>query len=344
MRSILKIFIILLILGLVLAGGYYFYWRPNHPQDERLMEDLATVKKPELLVSESVISPVLSFNAERVWFMTRGGRMYYQAIAGGAKEELPLPEVVVSPLQIIWQHRGSDFIIVQNVNGHIRHKLYDAEEQIFVAYPGQLRSPVFLAGDEKIAYDWAGATSSAHELQIAGLTSENFMKVMDLDPANYELAASPVRREVVMYAVGFEQSAPLLLVNVETGKVSEIGPAADYEGARFSPDGRFILVSRGGGEGEKLFMYNLDTSREIDLQTSASIEQTAWMPDSSGIVLASESGFGEYDLGAGKWQELYQFENKGQYEPTQILLHPAESVLFFVDEKTGFLYRLDLPR
>ena len=341
MSSILKIFVILLILGLVAAGGYYFYWRGNDYQNAEQEQNLAKVE-PKLLVSDSVISPVLSFNAERVWFMTRDGRMYRQAIAGGEKEELSLPEAIVSPLKIVWQHQGSDFIIVENINGHVRYKLYDAEEQIFVAYPERLRSPVFLAEDEKIAYDWATATSSAHELQIAGLTSENFTKVMDLSPANYELAASPVEHEIVMYVAGGQD--PLLLVNVDTLKISEIGPAADYEGVKFSPDGRFILVSKQAAGARRLFIYNLDTSREIGLQTSGSIEQTAWRSDNSGIVHASESGFGEYDIGAGKWKDLYQFENKGQYKPTEILLHPSESIVFFVDEKTGFLYRLDLPR
>ena len=341
MNLILKIFVVFITIGLVAAGGYYFYWRVYNPQNGEQAQDLTGVK-PELLVSESVISPILSFNAEKVWFMTTDGRMYRQAIGGGEKEELPLPEAIVSPLEIIWQHRGSDFVVRQNINGHIRYKLYDAEEQVFVAYPEQLRSPVFLVGDEKIVYDWSAATSSAHELKIADSRSENFRKVMDLGPANYELAASPARQEVVLYVTSGEP-AKLLFVNMDTGRSNEIGESPrNYDGVQFSPDGRFILESRQDGSGNpKLFVYNLDTSREVDLQITASTKQVVWKPDSAAIILGSESGFSRYDLSTARWQDIYQFESRGQYNPTQILLHPEESILFFVDEKTGFLYRLD---
>lgn len=338
MSLILKIFVLLLVLGLLVAGGYYFYLQRNNPtRNDAQTANRAT--QLELLVSERVISPILSFNAERVWFMISTGRMYRQAVAGGEKEELVLPEAISSPMEIIWQMKGSDFIVVQNADGHIRYQFYDGEAQVFLAYPEGLGKAVFLAGDQKIAYDWRGA--AGYELKVADPDGTNFVKVVDLPRGDYELAASPVRPEVVLYATG--SGAPLLLVNIDRGKISEVGSATSYEGVRFSPDGRFVLYSKSQGDrGDTgLFVYNLDTAREIDLQILGSLEQTAWTPNSAGIILASETGFGKYDLESRIWKEIYQFEGKGQYNPTQILLHPAESTLFFVDDSTGYLYKVD---
>ncbi len=333
-----KTFVILLVAIplLLIAGGVYYFYK-NSQSSSPLPSPLGGEgaegeEKVKLFVGEQVISPILSFSGEHIWYMTKEGKMFRKALTPSQEgaEEYLLPESIQGAQGVIWQKDGSDFIVEQNLDGHTRYKFFDADARIFTDYPSQMRSPRFLAGDQKIIYDWV-RTDGGHELKKANLDGRSFEKVADLYEPLYQIVVSPVNQEVMLFA------NKIFLVSLFNGQFREIASVGEYEGLSFSPDGAKILVSAGSG----LRVYDLATFERVDMRIMVNIEATTWSKDSQAVIVGSTGGFVKYKLGGGE-EETYKFGSQEDFNPADLMLHPDKPLLFFRDEKTGYLYRVEL--
>lgn len=349
MRSKLFILIIAGVLVLILAGAaYFFFTRSGEPAAESAPEDQleetatdeqATSTPPELVIAEFVVSPVLSFDAERVWYFTPGGKLFRKPLTGfELPEEFVLPGPVENPVRVIWQETGSDFIVEQNLGGHTAYKFYSAEFHKLVDYPEQMRLPQFLPGDSEIVYDWVTAPDK-HELKTSLKDSSNFRKVTDLFRPDYEIVASAKKAEAAVFG-GSATTTKLMLVDLATSAFRNVDEDGQYFGAKFSPDGNKLLVSKEGG----LAFYNLlaTTTIAVNLNVTADISQAVWNKQSDEVIVASRDGVVKYSIETRRTEELAKFGQENSFAPKDVILHPTRPILFFVDAVSGYLYRVGL--
>ena len=358
-------FIILLILIplLLLAGAAVYFLGPWGQKGTDGSNQIAN--KIQLLVSEAVVSPILSFDGEKIWYMTQGGRLFRiplpQSLPPGEgkdsdgsppsrggdegrveTEEYLLPEPVQNPVKIIWPQTGNDFIVERSAQPAA---YYDSASQKFTDYSPQLKTPRFLVDPNKIIYDWQRA-DGGHELKISDKNGENFHKIADLRRPDYEIVASPSREEVVLFGRDNLEPSYLILVNLGTGEFRDIDGKNLYSGAKFSPDGTKLAVFRGEGEG--LMVYDLDSftlspdGLPADEAGRGEGEgEFAWTADGQGLVFASKLGFFKYELAASQQSEIYKFKEGEDYKPRELILYPTKNLLIFLDGKTGYLYKLE---
>lgn len=331
---------LLLIFG---AVGYYFY---SASKQKPPPSPPATAKeKIKLVVEERVISPTLSFNGENVWFMAGNGRLFRKTIEGiGEKEEYLLPEVIQNPVQMIWPQDGSDFIVEQNLDGHNRYKFFHSASQTFVEYKENLTKPRFLAPGDKIVYDWVSGDLT-HKLTVSDSDGTNYQKVADLIRPNYELEASSRKQEIALWTSDRASSTPIFLVDLFTAKFEDLGDEAAYQGVKFSPDGTKLLTAKLGDKADEtpaLFLFDLSTKQGRNLGSDADIDAAVWSKDSKKIIIASKGKFISYNLETSAQDEIYRFKDSENFLPKNLFLHPEKPILFFTDEKTGYLYQLDL--
>lgn len=349
MKTVVFVLIVALVLLLMIAGGVFYFYIQS--KGRLAMEKQAM----SLLVAEPVISPILSFNSERVWYMTKEGRLFRKTITPSSSpphegekregvEEFPLPVAVASPTKVIWPKDRQDFIVEITAEGQTRYIFYDSLAATFVSYAPNIHEPVFVGGGERIVYDWVTAEGE-HKLTIADPNSTNFQKVVDLPKQDYRLAPSSAKSEVVLFSDKLTAPSKLWLVDVKAAQFTELGLEASYQGVKFSPDGTKLLaakISEDAAREPSLGVFDLTTSEFKALGLNSRIERVVWSKDSDAIMIGDLRGFQKYNLATGGSQTVYQFSTDENFSPRDLILHPSEPILFFVDEKTGFLYRLDL--
>lgn len=344
----IKRFILALIgvpLLLIAAGAvYYFVTASLHISPSTKNTPQVTIGKLVPVASEPVLSPALSFTGETIWFMTPAGKLYRKNIDGTQdKQEFPLPQAVSNPVRVLWPQNQQDFLVEENLSGHSHYLFYNAGANAFVSYADAMRWPRFLSQGDKIVYDWVTG-GIQHTLKVADSDGTNFVKVADLFRGDSQFEPSPRRQEVALYSPDSANPGKLYLVDLFTGQFRNLGQDGAYEGVKFSPDGNKLLLARqaSGSTEPHLYWLDLGLSKVTDLGLSALIERTVWGADSKTVFVGTASGIEKYSLDGGKSEEAYKFADTEPVLPRDLVLHPQKSMLFFVDEKTGYLYRLDL--
>ena len=78
------------------------------------------------------------------------------------------------------------------------------------------------------------------------------------------------------------------------------------------------------------------------MSLTSEIELTALQEDGQALLVGSPAGFIKYQVDNQEQEEIYKFGESEAYSPQNLILHPQKPLLFFVDQKTGYLYRLEL--
>ncbi|MBI4050190.1 MAG: hypothetical protein HY398_01945 [Candidatus Doudnabacteria bacterium] len=356
-RTFILIIVVLLFVGTGVGAYYLLVKQPGSKTEVPVVQEEPAPRQPELLVAETVISPVLSFNGETVWFMSREGRLYRQAIeAGAVKEEYLLPASpaggpapITNPARVIWQQRGNDFIVEQSVDGHTRYQFYGADKKVFTIYDERIRDPAFLADDKQVVYIWVGEGGRA-ELSVAAPDTANYVKLSDLYGPDYELVVSSAKNQVLLFVDDAQNPDNLLLVDLDTVRYTLLDEKVRYSGAKFSPDGNFAVAEKAGA----LVIYDLQSlsplspgegsplSNSSPLSGGGEVGGVAWSSDSRELYIFAAGKIRAYNVLTQEWREVYTFPADSLLGPAEIFLHPTKPILFFTDSASGYLYRLDL--
>ena len=335
MKKFFIIITIILAVALVLSLGFMFVIRNR---DAAPASDNASLQAgAKKVLATEVISAVPSFNGERIWYFTLEGKMLSINPESETREEFILPEAINNPTGVLWQEKGSDFIATQNIGGHIRFSYVKASDKQISAYPENIRTPVILVGDTRIAYDWVTktATSTSHELKISDIDGNNFTKIGDLFRADYMLSASPRKQELIMFTAA--TSSPLVLVDLGASVFSNIADNGVFESVRFSPDGSKLLVNENKLGAQVFWVYDFVTKEKKDLGL-ASPDFAIWSRDSRGVIFETEDTLKEIDL------QTETLKDWGSFTGDLIrdaFLHPFKDILFYIDGP-GNLYSLNL--
>lgn len=343
------------IVVVAIAGGvvYFFFQKPKKIE---VVEQ--TLPKPEVLIANKVTAPVLSFSGENVWYFDADNRLLrtptlsppYQGgdpPAGEAGEEAvavyPLPEPLSNVTKVVWQKDGSDFIVEQNLDGHTRYWFYNSDTRAFTKYPEQMREPKFLEPQEQIVYDWVGSEGT-HEIDTANLEGRDYVKVADLYPDNYRIEANRQGTEIALFSDNPEQMLTLSILDLRNGSFTNVGNPARYSGAKFSPDGTKLLMAKfeNVDEPPHLYWYDLKTGATEEMGFAAEIWQTAWSADSKSLYIGTSGGLSKFDFTDFGKTIVSIFDTADDLIPRDLFLSADESEIFFVNEKTGYLYRLKL--
>lgn len=342
MNRFLKL--ILVLIPFLIAGAAIYYFTRSEPAEPA--EEPAVASPPVALVSEEVRSPSLSFSGQTLWYFIPAGRLFSLPTTGGSPEEFFLPEVP-GFVSALWDTgEESNFIVEQNLDGHAAYQFFDAEFRNLLPYPDGLWQPRFAAfpeGEADIVYVWRTAEGKL-ELKVADLTSENFRTVTELFRADYRIEPSPAESQIALYTENQASPSRLFIVDLTSGAFTDLSNPFAYQGVKFSPDGKKLLALRfeeSGGQ-PNLYVHDLVSQGVLALGTSAAIDQVAWSADSKKILVVEADKVAEIDVETGERAEPHDFSGTG-LEPTNLLPHPIQSLLFFIDQKTGHLYRLDLP-
>ncbi|KKW28318.1 MAG: hypothetical protein UY73_C0050G0012 [Parcubacteria group bacterium GW2011_GWA2_52_8] len=339
-----KTFISLLIaavLLIIVGGGIFIFFNSDSTEPGEEQSDL-TPPKIRVVAEERVLSPVFSGIGEYVWFMAEDGKIYRQKTDGGeAKEEIVLPEPVIGAVRVIWPPQGQNFIIEQNLDGHVRYLSFDSFNNRFTEYDAGIRNPRFLPAGDKVIYDRVTG-AGAHELKIADADGNNFAKIADLFRPDYDFAVSPNGHEAAAWSTSQVTASPLFLIDLFTGKFDVLGDAGFYRGAKFSPDGSRLLVSKSNQAGiSGLAVLMLSPRKASDVGLYAPIDEAVWEADSSAFWTTGVSGVLRYRVDTQEISEVFKFPEGEKPRVSSLLVYPNETFFLFVDEETGFLYRAD---
>ncbi|MDP3740731.1 MAG: WD40 repeat domain-containing protein [bacterium] len=345
------IIILVLIPLLLIIGAAVYFLGPWGNDEEKSGESESGIK---VLVSEAVISPVLSFDGEKIWYATPAGKMFRipitpylssptggEELKEGEKEEYLLPQPLEGITQVIWPGSGNDFLVeLATSEGANQFAFYNGTNRTFHSLSPLLRKASFLANPEKIVYEFDGAV---RELKVSNKDGSDFRKVAELKRSDYEIAVSPAKDEAVLLGSDNLEPSFLILVDLATGKFTDLDQKDFYKEAKFSPDGTKLAVLRGEGG---LTVYDLNQIGQPPLRVRGGEgrgEDFTWSADSKTLILADETGFFRYDLESITQSEIYKFKEAEKHKPINIIAHPQKNLLFFVDQTDRFLYQVDFP-
>src|SRR3989344_2992282 len=109
---------ILIILGLIIllsfgAGAVLLMGKKkNQPQPSA--ETKLQISK---LSDDQVVSPVVSYDGNAIWYFTEDARLFRVNTDGSGLSEFPLPELTAGDFRnVIWPATGNDFIAVTSTN------------------------------------------------------------------------------------------------------------------------------------------------------------------------------------------------------------------------------------
>lgn len=332
-RNFLILLVLIPLLLIVGAGVYFFGPWPKKDAGP----GWSGARALEVLISEPVISPILSFDGEKIWYMTPGGKLRRANIANGKPEDYALPEPISSPIRVIWPKSGSDFVVeLGSGKGFNQYGIYQGDAKKFTYYPRELQKAAFLSDVSKIVYEWSYA-DGRDDLKVSDANGANFRAVTQLRRPDYEIVPSPQKNEVLLYGKDNLEASELLLVDLGTGEFKNIGEKDFYEGAKFSADGAKLLVAKS----KKLMVYDLASFAGKDLGVVLNPGFTAvWGKGDGEIIVGQPDSIVAYNLATGEKRELYRFAETDKAKPGELIVHPDKNLLFFVDQNTRQLYQV----
>lgn len=347
MSRTIKIIIAVVVLIVLVLIAFFVFRIINSDDDTEQVNENAETTQPEgveLFASGKYSSLALSFSGDTLWFFDAQGNLYRKSLINQeAKKEFEIPPMA-GFLRTVWPPAGSDFIVEQNIEGKTRYLLYDAENRDFLPYPNNLRAPEFLSGSDQIVFDWV-SDDQKHNLQVADLTSQNFRQVAELFRSDYKIAPSTVSDSVIIYTENRADPSKLFLVDLDTGAFTDLSESAAYQGVKFSPDGTKLLIARWVNQSDALpglYVVDLADLSEKNTGIFANIEQAAWTSDGESLLIGNPVGIVEYNLIDGSQNIFKSFaSDSGQLNPTELIIHPENTSVIFVDQNTGDIYRVD---
>ena len=341
-----KTFVSLLLAAvlLLIAAAAVYFFVSSGGGDENAGLGSVNLPKIRAITEEKVISPIFSENGDYVWFMA-GSKLYRQRTDGSVpKEEIVLPEAVIGVTGVIWPMEGENFLIEQNLDGHVRYLSFDSFNDRFVEFDSAIRNPRFLPTGDKVVYDRLTSTGG-HELKIADADGNNFAKVGDLFRPDYDFAVSPNGHELAAWSTSSLTPSPFFLVDLFTGKFDQLGEAGFYRGAKFSPDGSKLLVSKNNQSGvAALALYELSSRILTNIGLFGEIDQVSWSRDGAEIFLPGALGLLRYRPATAEVKEVFRFPEGNALRVERLQVHPSKTFVVLVASGSGFLYRVDISQ
>ena len=191
--------------------------------------------------TDQVISPILSFKGNEVWYFTPDGNLEQLDLTTANLKKYVLPKALTVS-SAIWPSQGSDFIITSvNPDGSKTFNYYSSTSKSFTAYPANVKEVQFMPSGNQVVYVWDNGNKTS-SLSIADPSLSNHKQLLASMPeADDTLVISPLGDRILMYDSSSPTNNKLYLMAFSDNKPHTIKTGPE-NAAIWSNDGqRFVF-------------------------------------------------------------------------------------------------------
>ncbi len=193
--------------------------------------------------TDQVISPILSFQGNEVWYFTADGNLEQLDLASASLKKYVLPKTLTVS-SAIWPSQGSDFIIVSNnSDGSKTYNYYSSTKKTFTTYPANVKQVQFMPSGNQVVYIWNNGNGSS-SLTIADPDLANHKQLLASMPeGNDVLAISPLGDHLLLYDASNPTNNKLYLMAFSDSKLHTIKTGPE-NAAMWSNDGTHFVFNK----------------------------------------------------------------------------------------------------
>lgn len=193
--------------------------------------------------TDQVISPILSFQGNQVWYFTPDGNLEQLDLTTANLQKYVLPKALTVN-SAIWPLQGSDFIIVtDNSDGTKTFNYYNSANKTFTTYPSNVKEVQFMPSGNQIVYVWDNGNGTS-SLSIADPSLANHKQlVASLPDPDETLAISPLGDHILMYNAAAPSNNKLYLMAFSDTKIHTIKTGPE-NAAIWSNDGKHFVFDK----------------------------------------------------------------------------------------------------
>jgi len=331
-KKFLAIVIVLILLAAAVAAWYF-----SSPFGSELEQgsSLSLIK----ISAEPSLSPVNSYDNNKLWFGSSKGRLYRYVVATGELTENPAPAVVGSNFKrIYWPPQGNDYIAVSHYEDFEALNLFSAEKNSYQVLPENIRAFDWLPDGQRIAVIWKSSDGSV-KLVVSNSDATGYRIVRDLPWDDMAIKVSPNGQQALLYRTNQSGEVnKIYLFSLDTGDYSDAVAQGKNRAATWLSSEKFIYSQAGEDGLERLYLRDLaqGTDRSLDLTTSLDkvFVGTTAMIAAVPRLDAPRDVFYKLDLNTlAKTEYFAPAENIRARD-----LAMAGGVLFFVNAFDGLIY------
>jgi hypothetical protein len=203
----------------------------------------ATTDALKRLTTDQVISPILSFQGNQVWYFTSAGNLEQLSLSTATLQQYVLPKSITVS-SAIWPAQGSDFILVSiNADGSKTYNYYSSTNKTFTTYPANVKEVQFMPSGNQIVYVWDNGNGTS-SLSIADPNLANHKQlVATLPDPDDTIVVSPLADHVLMYNASAPTNNKLYLMAFSDTKVHTIKTGPE-NAAIWSNDGKHFVFNK----------------------------------------------------------------------------------------------------
>jgi hypothetical protein len=203
----------------------------------------ATTDALERRTTDQVISPILSFQGNQIWYFTADGNLEQLDLSTATLQKYVLPKALTVS-SAIWPLQGSDFILVSiNSNGTKAFNYYNSANKTFTTYPANVKEAQFMPSGNQVIYVWDNGNNTS-SLSIADPSLANHKQlVASLPDADDTVVISPLGDHVLMYNASAPANNKLYLMALSDTKIHTIKTGPE-NAAIWSNDGKHFVFNK----------------------------------------------------------------------------------------------------
>lgn len=203
----------------------------------------ATTDALQRRTTDQVISPILSFQGNQVWYFTADGNLEQLDLSTAALQKYVLPKTLTVS-SAIWPSQGSDFIIVSNnSDGTKTFNYYNSTAKTFTTYPSNVKEAQFMPSGNQVVYVWDNGNKTS-SLSIADPDLSNHKQlVASLPDPDDTVTISPLGDHVLMYNAAAPANSKLYLMAFSDTKIHTIKTGPE-NAAIWSNDGKHFIFNK----------------------------------------------------------------------------------------------------
>lgn len=373
-----KIFIgssALLAFFLIFWGIYLFSFKktaapPSTPAKEAgepVAAPATSASKITAITDEAILAPVLTPEKTSIKYYAKNDGQVYQINLDGSNKKTINTKELPGLASIVWSPDTSKVITRFENNGKNKFFYYDYDKGQSVQLKDNLDT-ISWQNDNKIIYKYFDPKTKERTLNISDPDGSSWKKITDVSFRSLSLAPIPKTGLVSFWNspdAFFETSLlsiPIIGGEKKTLMAGKFG--ADY---LWSPNGSLILISSSQEKASprmQLAIANNQGGEYKNLDIPTFVSKAVWSRDNKTVYYAlpgnipanailpndyldkkfmSVDTFWKVNIITGEKSRIVALDKiSGQYDASNLFLNSDESLLFFINQADGNLYKIDL--